>query len=195
MITYRTFRGSDIESIFENLAQLRITVFRDYPYLYEGTLDYERAYLQTYSNAERAFVFTVFDDEKLVGATTCIPLEDETLEVKKPFLEANLNIERIFYFGESILLKEYRGLGLGNRFFEERENHAKRFGTFDVVCFCAVQRENNHPLKPKDYRALDDFWIKKGYKKQINLESSFEWLDIGEPKPTNKPMIYWMKNI
>jgi GNAT superfamily N-acetyltransferase len=195
MITYRTFRGSDIESIFEDLAQLRITVFRDYPYLYEGTLEYERAYLQTYSNAERAFVFTVFDDEKLVGATTCIPLEDETWEVKKPFLEANLNIESIFYFGESILLKEYRGLGLGNRFFEERENHAKRFGTFDVVCFCAVQRENNHPLKPKDYRALDDFWMKRGYKKQINLESSFEWLDIGEPKPTNKPMIYWMKNI
>jgi GNAT superfamily N-acetyltransferase len=195
MITYRTFRGSDIENIFENLAQLRITVFRDYPYLYEGTLEYERAYLQTYSNAERAFVFTVFDDEKLVGATTCIPLEDETWEVKKPFLEANLNIESIFYFGESILSKEYRGLGLGNRFFEERENHAKRFGTFDVVCFCAVQRENNHPLKPKDYRALDDFWMKRGYKKQINLESSFEWLDIGEPKPTNKPMIYWMKNI
>ena len=117
MITYKAFKGKEIESVILDLAQLRIIVFKDYPYLYEGSIVYEQEYLQTYINAERSFLFTVWDNDRMVGATTCIPLADETPEVQEPFIKAEMNIETIFYFGESILLSEYRGLGIGNRFF------------------------------------------------------------------------------
>ncbi|MES2520902.1 MAG: GNAT family N-acetyltransferase [Bacteroidota bacterium] len=192
---YKIYRGKDIETVFESLAQLRITVFKDYPYLYEGTLEYEKEYLKIYARSARSFLFAVFDNDKMVGATTCIPLVDETDEVKKPFLEVGLDIDKIFYFGESILLAQYRGLGLGNRFFDERENHARSFGEFEITCFCAVQRPDNYPLKPEDYRPLDEFWQKRGYQRQGILQSQFDWLDINESVSTSKPMIYWTKNI
>lgn len=193
-LTYITKKGQAIESVFDDLAKLRIAVFRDFPYLYEGSLDYEKEYLKIYSNSERSFLFAIYDGDKMVGATTCIPLRDETDEIQAPFKGAGFDIESIFYFGESILLKDYRGLGLGHRFFDAREDYAASFGTFKTTCFCSVERIN-HPAQPADYRPNDAFWIKRGYKKIPDLKALMEWPDIGETISTPKTMIFWMKDI
>lgn len=187
--------GKEIETVIPELAALRIEVFRDFPYLYEGSFEYEKEYLKTYVNSERAFLFAVFDNEKMVGATTCIPLMDETAEVKEPFKDAGMKLDEVFYFGESILLKEYRGKGIGKRFFEERERHVASFGNYTKTCFCAVVRPKNHLLRPEAYVPLDEFWKSRGYKKSEVLKSKFSWKDINEPLETEKTMIYWLKKI
>ncbi|MCF2520608.1 GNAT family N-acetyltransferase [Dyadobacter sp. CY351] len=192
-LTFASYKGVEIASVVEALGALRIAVFHDYPYLYEGSLDYEKEYLQIYVQSERAFLFAVFDKGKMVGATTCIPLTDEAAEVRKPFEDAGFDISTIFYFGESILLPEYRGLGLGHRFFDEREAHARSFGHYNLCCFCSVDRGENHPAKPADYRPNDAFWIKRGYVKEPALQSSMEWPDIGETASSSKQMIFWIK--
>src|SRR4051812_9034377 len=120
-LSFITKQGQAIESVFDDLAKLRITVFRDFPYLYEGTEVYEKEYLKIYSNSAKSFLFAIYDGDSMVGATTCIPLQDETEDIQAPFKEAGFDIESIFYFGESILLRSYRGLGLGHRFFDARE--------------------------------------------------------------------------
>ena len=194
-LTFITKLGSEIASVFEDLGQLRIAVFRDFPYLYEGTLTHEMDYLQTYADSPRAFLFAVYDGAKMVGATTCIPLIDETDDVRLPFEQANFNLDSVFYFGESILLPAYRGIGLGHRFFDEREAHALSFGTYTTTCFCAVERDENHPATPQDYRPNDAFWTKRGYCKQPTLQSTFEWIDIGQSQPTAKKMVYWMRQL
>lgn len=194
-LTFIRKNGSQIESVFESLGALRIQVFKDFPYLYEGSLDYEIAYLQTYAKSERAFLFAVYDGSEMVGATTCLPLKDETKEVREPFAKAQLDLDSVFYFGESILLPGYRGLGLGHRFFDEREAHAASFNQYQYTCFCAVDRPDNHPSRPDDYRPNDVFWLKRGYKKNETLKSIFEWPDSGETDSTPKSMTYWMKTL
>lgn len=194
-LQFVTLTGTSIEEAFDDLAALRIAVFRDYPYLYEGTIEYEREYLKTYSKSSESLLFSVYDGNRMVGATTCIPLIDETSDVQAPFLKAGMNVETIFYFGESILLSSYRGRGLGHRFFDVREAHAASFGNYDLTCFCSVQRPENHPLKPADYRSNEVFWQKRGYTPSTELTSFFEWTDIGEPASSAKPMIYWTKII
>ncbi|GGN10862.1 GNAT family acetyltransferase [Dyadobacter beijingensis] len=192
-LTFITKTGADMAGAFDDLAQLRIAVFRDYPYLYEGSVDYEKGYLQTYLQSERSFLFAVYDGAQMVGATTCIPLADETAEVRKPFEDAGFVISTVFYFGESILLPAYRSLGLGHRFFDEREAYARSFGDFTISCFCSVDRGENHPLKPADYRPNDAFWIKRGYRKEPALQSTMEWPDLGETSSTPKTMTLWTK--
>lgn len=187
--------GTKTSELFKQLGQLRIEVFRDFPYLYEGDVDYEMDYLRTYSESERSMVFAVFDGEKMVGATTCIPLQDESEEVILPFRENGYDIKNIFYFGESLLLKPYRGMGIGHRFFDEREKHAASFGNFTHACFCSVKRPDDHPLKPADYKSNDVFWDKRGYKVVPELVSEFEWKDIGEQNSSKKPMVFWMKSL
>lgn len=192
-LRFEKYQGAAIRAVFESLAQLRIRVFRDYPYLYEGTLDYELDYLNIYAQSDRALLFAVYDGEKMVGATTCIPLAEETPEVQEPFLKAGYALSEIFYFGESILLPEYRGLGIGHRFFDEREAHATSFGTYRFTCFCAVDRPQDHPMRPAGYRPLDAFWTQRGYRKESSLVSQFIWPDLGETEGSAKNMIYWIR--
>jgi len=194
-LTYIKRIGADTSSLLDNLAALRIEVFRDFPYLYEGSTEYEKEYLKTYSLSTDSMIFTVFDGDKMVGATTCIPLMDESEEVIEPFIKSGYKVEEIFYFGESILLKPYRGMGLGHRFFDEREKHAASFGQYKFTCFCAVQRPDDHILKPDNDRPNDKFWLHRDYLPMKDLISEFEWQDIGEKNPTKKPMMYWMKEL
>ncbi len=187
-----SFYGDQIHSLIPALAELRIKVFHDFPYLYEGSLDYEKKYLKVYTDSSRSVLVAAFDGDQLVGAATALPLSDEADYVKEPFIKASMNLNDVYYFGESVLLKEYRGHGLGHRFFDGREAAAKKFN-FKFAAFCGVQRPENHPMRPSDFRALDEFWKKRGYEKKTKLQSEFSWLDIGDNAETKKTMIYWMK--
>ncbi len=190
-----TKRGPEIKTVFDELAQLRISVFRDFPYLYEGTIEYEKEYLNTYARSERSFLFAVYLQGKMAGATTCLPLQDETDEIRKPFEQQGFDTGTIFYFGESILLPEFRGMGLGHRFFDEREAHARSFGTYRKACFLSVIREDDHPAQPLKYRTNDTFWKKRGYSKIPFLKTTMLWPDKGETRSSPKELVCWMRDL
>lgn len=192
---FETRKGSSIGELLDELAALRMEVFREFPYLYEGTKEYEKHYLETYVASPRSFLFALFQGKQMIGATTCLPLADETEEIKAPFLQASLDLDTIFYFGESLLLLPYRGLGFGHRFFDEREKHAGSFGVFDTACFCSVVRPENHPATPHDYRPNDVFWLKRGYQKSPSLHTWLEWPDRGATVSTPKRMDFWTKKL
>ena len=68
--TIGLFRGPEITPWLDDVARLRVTVFRDWPYLYEGDLDFERDYLAAYArSAESVFVLAMQGGE-VVGAST-----------------------------------------------------------------------------------------------------------------------------
>jgi GNAT superfamily N-acetyltransferase len=187
--------GEALRRHIQDLARLRIAVFRGWPYLYEGDEAYEREYLETYVRSKRAVVVLALDGGRAIGASTALPLADEAEYVTRPFAERNLDIERFFYFGESVLDPAWRGRGIGVRFFEERETHARSFRRYETACFCAVQRPDAHPLKPEGYVPLDEFWNRRGYVKDPAFLTHFHWRDIGEAEETEKPMAFWFKKL
>ena len=67
-------KGSAIIPYIPDLARLRIDIFQHYPYLYAGDLTYETQYLQTYVDCPESFMVIVLDGEKVIGASTAIPL-------------------------------------------------------------------------------------------------------------------------
>jgi GNAT superfamily N-acetyltransferase len=189
------FPGQQAGHFVEALARMRIAVFREFPYLYDGSEQYEARYLRTYVQAPDSLIVLVFDGERVVGATTALPLEHETEEIRRPFIEHGYDITRVFYFGESVLLPEYRGRGLGVRFFEERERHASALERFEWTTFCAVQRPVDHPRRPPNYIPLDGFWTKRGYTRHPELHTELSWKDLDEPAESSKPMIFWLKRL
>jgi GNAT superfamily N-acetyltransferase len=192
-LTFHELSGAALDPWLDGLGRLRIAVFREYPYLYEGTLDYEREYLQTYSRSADSLVVLVTDDQnQVVGATTCIPLRDEGPEFQEAFLKAGWDVNAICYFGESILLPQLRGHGIGKEFFRRREAHAQKLGARRTA-FCAVNRAPDHSLRPTDYRPLDDFWKAQGYTKRPDLQATFVWKEIGEPSESPKTLTFWIK--
>ncbi|MFD1696418.1 GNAT family N-acetyltransferase [Roseibium aestuarii] len=186
--------GEALGAALEDLARLRIEVFRAWPYLYEGSMDYERGYLERYEKTKGAVIVGAFDGDRLVGAATGEPLEEEVIQFRAPFEDKGLDPKTIFYLAESVLLPAYRGQGIGHRFFDEREAHARRLG-FQATAFCAVVRPDSHPLRPADYQPLDDFWKKRGYDKLNGVRVHFPWRDVGEEHETEKPMQVWMRHL
>ncbi|MDG4552621.1 MAG: GNAT family N-acetyltransferase [Candidatus Contendobacter sp.] len=189
------FSGAAIHPWLPELARLRIQVFREFPYLYEGSAAYEEKYLKTYVDAPDSVMVVVCDGDRTVGASSGLPLEAETPNVIEPFLARGCDPSRIFYYGESVLLPEYRGRGLGKRFFEEREAHVRELGHFDVACFCAVERPADHPRRPAGYVPLDALWNRQGFVKHPELRATFSWRDLDEATESLKPMVFWLKTL
>ena len=185
--------GTALTAALPDLARLRIAVFRDWPYLYDGTLAYEQGYIARFATATDAVIVAALDGDRIVGAATASPMLGHADAFAEPFRSHGFDVACIFYCGESVLLPEYRGRGLGHAFFEHREAHARNLGRFTHATFCGVVRPPDHPRRPPGHVALDAFWAKRGYAKIEGLVGAFEWPDIGETVKTSKPMQFWMK--
>ncbi|WP_172332402.1 GNAT family N-acetyltransferase [Mangrovicoccus sp. HB161399] len=195
MIELRPLTGAELDGALDGLAALRIEVFRAWPYLYDGDLAYERRYLAGYGGTPDAILVGAWDGGRLVGAATGMPLAaHHAAEEGGSWPEGAPPVKDIFYCAESVLLPEYRGQGLGHRFFDYREDQARAAG-FDWSCFAGVIRPADHPMRPADYRPLDPFWRKRGYAPLEGATERFRWKDLGETEETEKELQVWLKKL
>lgn len=176
------------------LAALRIEVFREYPYLYEGTLAYEQRYLESYAACPDSVVVIARDGDTVVGASTAMPLGAHGEGLGPVFEAAGIDPARVFYLGESVLRAAYRGRGVGHAFFDQREAEAREQG-LALCAFCAVERPANHPLRPADYTPHDAFWQRRGYRRRPELFTHFSWRDRDEHGDSEKRMVFWLKEL
>ncbi len=192
MLDIRPIRGEALRARLDDLARLRIEVFRAFPYLYDGDMDYERRYLGRFAASERAFVAAALDGERLVGAATASPMEGHEDDFSAPLAEAGIAPDAVYYCAESVLLPPYRGQGAGHRFFDLREAEGRALGRTHAA-FCAVIRPEDHPARPAGYRPLDGFWRKRGYAPVEGAVARFAWRDAGDAEETEKPLQLWMR--
>ncbi len=188
----KLLRGAALDAALDDVARLRIAVFRDWPYLYDGDPDYERRYLQVYRDSPAAALVGAFDGARLVGAATGTPMADHADDVASAFAGTGIDLARVFYCAESVLLPAYRGRGAGHRFFDLREDHARAHG-FDATAFCAVIRPADHPLRPAGYRPLDPFWRARGYAPLPGVIARFRWKDVDRADEDDKRLQFWYR--
>lgn len=193
-IKINRLKGEAIIPYILDLAHLRIEVFKEYPYLYAGHLEYEEKYLQVYVNSPESVMVAAFDQDKIVGASTALPMHAASPASQAPFIAKNIDINGIFYFGESVLLPEYRGKKIYRHFFHEREAAALAQG-FQTTAFCAVDRSTDDPRRPASYEPLDAVWKHFGYEKHPELCSYYDWTEIGNTDETTQTLTYWLKKI
>jgi GNAT superfamily N-acetyltransferase len=194
MMRVEVLTGGALEAALDDVAALRITVFRDWPYLYDGDIAYERRYLDTYRQSDAAILVGAFDGTRLVGAATGTPMVDHADDFAAAFDGTGIALRTIFYCAESVLLPEYRGQGIGHRFFDLREDHARALGA-TVSAFCSVLRPVDHPSRPASYRPLDMFWRKRGYTPLKDAVARFTWKDIDQATETPKPLQVWTRQL
>lgn len=191
-IEVRALGGAELEAALDDLAGLRIEVFRDWPYLYDGTRAYERQYLATYRDNPGALLVGAFHAGRLVGASTSSLMEDHAPEFSAPLQRLGIPVGQILYGAESVLLRPYRGIGLGHRFIDLREAHARALGRSHVA-FCSVIRPDDHPARPADYRSNEAFWRGRGYAVLPGAVAHFSWKDLGDGAETEKPLQFWLR--
>ncbi len=189
------FTGEAMRAHLPELSRLRIAVFRDWPYLYDGSLENEASYLAAFAACPRAGLAVAFDGATAVGCSSCLPLTDEDAAVTAPFRARGWDVGDFFYFGESVLLPAYRGQGVGVEFFRLREAHALATSSSNFAAFCAVQRPDDHPLRPPGTVPLDDFWRKRGFVPYPDLACSFTWKQVDSTGKVSNTLRFWLKSL
>jgi len=193
-VRIETLEGEAVAAAIPDLARLRIEVFRAFPYLYDGDMDYEREYLRAYAESPDATVVVARDGETVVGAATAAPMEDHAEEFAAPLAARGYAFSDIYYCGESVLLPAYRGRGIGHAFFDRREAAGRALGR-RFSAFCAVIRPPDHPARPAGYSPLDPFWRKRGYAPLEGVTARFSWQDVGADAPSEKEMQFWIRRL
>lgn len=190
-----SYTGPNLKTYLPSIIRLRIEVLREYPYLCNRTIEQEREYLKKYKNCNDAIAVIVFDGSKIVGTSIGIPLRQQSATIQKPFLEAHLKPASYFYFGESFLLKNYRGRGIGHHFYDLREQHVQNLKKFQYISFCPMSRPEDHPQKPVDYIYPVEFWRKRGYVENPELKCTRIWQDTDQETPSEKQLTFWIKPV
>lgn len=191
-IGLRVLSGAKIAPYLDDVARLRMRVFRAWPYLYDGDMDYERHYLASYGRSPDSVFVLAMAGGAVVGASTGIPLAHETAEFQAPFRDRGIDPGRVFYCGESVLLPEWRGRGIGHAFFDRRESHARALGRFDWTAFCAVERDADDPRRPVQHRGNEAFWRGRGYQPQPGMAVALDWDEVGAGA-TSHALTVWLR--
>lgn len=191
-ISLESLSGAALLPHLDDVAKLRIAVFRDWPYLYDGDVGYEREYLAAYAQSADSVVVLARDGDAVVGASTGLPLVQDSTEFQAPFLARGIDVAKVFYCGESVLLPAWRGRGIGHAFFDAREAHARKLGGFDWTAFAAVDRDDADPRRLPGHRGNEAFWTKRGYVRQPGMTMHLHWneIDIGE---IGHQLTFWLR--
>ena len=192
-VDVRVLERTSLLEALPDLAALRIEVFREFPYLYDGDAAAEQEYLAEFAEAEGAIMVVAVSAGRIVGASTGLPLSSAHPAFRVPFVEAGEPLEKWFYFSESVLKRDFRGQGIGCLFFDEREKHARQQG-FERYAFCSVIRPDGHPLQPESHRSLEPFWTRKGFSRREKWVAELAWkqVDSGRSEVRNR-LVFWTK--
>jgi GNAT superfamily N-acetyltransferase len=189
-----TVTGAANAPLLPALSRLRIAVFREWPYLYDGAAASEEQYLRSFlAGADAAIVVARDAAGTPVGCATCIPALQSDAAVQAALRRGGIDPARTCYFGESVLLPAHRGGGIGVGFFTAREAQARRLG-LTTAAFCAVVRNPNDPRRPSAYTPLDGFWAKRGFRPRRDVSLVIDWREIGDDRETPHSLAFWVKD-
>lgn len=193
-LTEQLLTGPKIAGALDALATLRLAIFREYPYLYQGRREDELDYLGRYAVAEDACVLLASDGAAVIGAVTGMPLIHEDAELRAAVAGTGLPLDSLYYVGELLLLPAYRKAGRGQRLLAQLERYVCSLGRYRTLTCATVERPAGHPLRPPDFIPITRFLARTGFVRLPGATASFAWCETDGIKREHG-MQFWIKEL
>jgi hypothetical protein len=172
----KVLTGAETQSLLPFVANLRINIFREYPYLYEGNFKEEMDDLEHCAQLLHNALAIAYYKNTPVGFLYGIPLTEFASHFENSvidlFKNKDLDPAICYYFADIIILPEHRGNHLSSRLFTALENYAQEQGYLSGSFI--TESHDKHPLKPDNYKSLDPLWNSLNYNK-TGLMSYGSW--------------------
>lgn len=194
----RLLTGKAIQEIIPFLVAQRIEMYREYPYLYEGSRTVEEECLQQFAQLPSSAVAIAYLDDEPVGFIIGASLADydqHFIGSIEAFKSNGKNPNEYYYFADVLILPAHKGKSLATRLFALFEEYCANLG-FLYACFVS-ESHVEHPLKPIDYNEVDLIWQHYGYQKS-NIKIYFSWNTIQPDGPAQEQLHelpYWIKKL
>jgi GNAT superfamily N-acetyltransferase len=193
-IAVQLLTGAAIADVVGDVATLRLGIFREYPYLYQGRREDELDYLKTYGEAPDACVILAYDGNAVVGAATGMPLAHEDARMGEAFAGAAFPLNRLYYVGELLFRPEYRNQGLGHNLLARLESHVRSLGGYRWLTCATVERPDDHPLRPADHIPITRFLGRTSFVRLPGVTTRFVWRETDGVK-RDHPMQFWIREL
>lgn len=195
-IEIKTFKGKELAPYINDIVTLCHTVYSEYPYLYDGNDAGYEEYISSYADSPSSMACLVFDGEKVIGAATGIPLIESRDLYQQAFKDnGEADLSGIYYLGELVLLKSYRGAGTGMKLHEGFENLVRSSSKYHKIALISIDLPAEDLRKPADYRPIAPFWQKLSYQQQPNIYFIAPWVNVGEKTESMHRMVFWTKSL
>lgn len=191
-LTTRTLTGPTVTDHLDDLASLRLEIFAEFPYLYQGRREDEIAYLSGYGKTPGAIVILAEAEGKVIGAATGMPLIHEDAALRDPIAAAGLPLESLYYVGELLFYPAWRGAGMGLQLLAKMEEEIATLGGYDHIICATVERPDDHPARPTDHIPITRFLAHTGFSRIEGAITGFTWLEPDGIK-RDHPMLLWIK--
>lgn len=170
--------GAQINPYLKDIVELMLAVYREPPYLYEGTMEEYLPLVQTYADSKQGIAALLFDEKKLIGVAAGAPLKDVNPKWHDPF--KNDDMEKIFYIGDEVLLSDYRGKRLGSQLFDTLVNSIP--SSLETIAFSRIEEKS----------PLNDALKARGFIERPEKTVIIPWREIGsnEEEVPHK-LIFW----
>ena len=193
-ITEQLLTGTAIADVLDDMATLRLDIFREYPYLYEGRREDELNYLATYAAAPDACIILAHDGVTVIGAAAGMPLVHEDAQMLDAFAGTSLPLEELYYVGELLFRPPYRNCGLGRNLLARLESHIRSLGGYRTLTCATVERPDDHPSRPSGYIPITRFLARTGFVRLPGVTTHFIWHETDGVK-RDHPMQFWSKEL
>lgn len=194
-LTIQVVRGSEITPYLRTIADLRIKVFSEYPYLYDGDLKTENEYLNMYREKEGTLLVAAKDHGNVIGLILGTPYKELPDDYQQPFVKKSIKTDPIYYLGDIILLKEYRGKGIGQQLYEVFEKEVRSAKKYEAIAMCELITHSSDAKRPRDYHSLDPFWRKRKYSRHFDIVISAPWNEVGEVGEKDHLLTFSIKSL
>ena len=194
VITEQLLTGTAIADGLDDVATLRLDIFPEYPYLYQGRREDELKYLDTYAEAPDACVILAYDGHAVIGAVAGMPLIHEDAQMHDAFAGTAFPLNEAYYIGELLFRLGYRKCGLGQKLLAQQESHIRSLGRYHTLTCATVERPDDHPLRPRDYIPITRFLARTGFVRLPGVTTHFMWRETDGVK-RDHPMQFWSKEL
>ncbi len=193
-ITEQLLTGAAVSDALTDLASLRLDIFTEYPYLYQGRREDELTYLATNAEAPEACAILAYDGLTVIGAVTGMPLDHEDARMLDAFAGTTFPLKEIYYVGELLFRPAFRNCGLGQKLLARMEHYIQSLGSYRKITCATVVRPEDHPLCPCDYIPISRFLARTGFARLSGVATYYTWRETDGIK-RDHAMQFWIKDL